>query len=76
MEDIKETLVCVLKSTLRTKIVRGMMANALMTSTQPITRTTSTNIGSLKKALIAGEAMYSNKYITKLTTKLKKNTVL
>ena len=53
-----------------------MMANALMTSTQPITRTTSTNIGSLKKALIAGEAMYSNKYITKLTTKLKKNTVL
>ena len=39
MEDIKETLVCVLKSTLRTKIVRGMMANALMTSTQPITRT-------------------------------------
>ena len=56
MEAIKETLVCVLKLIFRINIVRGIIASAFTISTKPITLITSTKTGSLKKALMAGEA--------------------
>ena len=60
-EEIKDTFVCVLKLTSLTKTVRGMMANALITRTDPITLVTFTSSGSLKKTLMEGEARKSRK---------------
>ena len=60
-DEMTETLVCVLKSIFLTNMVRGIMPNALTTSTQPITRSTSVNIGSLKNKLMKGAATKSNR---------------
>ena len=52
------------------------MDKALIIRTNPIIRITFTNIGSLKKLLIDGDARYKAIYITRLIIILKKNTVL
>lgn len=56
IDEINETFACVLKLTSRTNIVRGIIDNALIINTNPITRITSTKIDSSKKEAISGEA--------------------
>ena len=63
MDEINETLVCVLKLIFRTNTVRGIIDNALIIRIKPIIRIIFINIGSFKKMLIAGDA--KNKEIYK-----------
>ena len=70
-EAIRDTFVCVLKSTFRTNRVRCIIASALISRTTPMTRVTFTKTGCRKNSLIQGAATYNSAYMATLTTKLK-----
>lgn len=60
-DAIKDIIVCVLKFISRTKIVYGIIDNALIIKIKPITRITSHKIGSLKNRAMKGDIKI-NKY--------------
>ena len=74
-DAIKDTLVCVLKSTRFIKVVLCIIANALMTIITDITLIKGINSGSRKKELTHGAQRYMSTTMRKLNTRLNINVV-
>ena len=75
MEDIRDTFVCVLKSTRFVSVVRCMIAAALMMTIADIARMSGTSSGSFRNLLTGPAVTIITPAIARLSAMLKMNVV-